>query len=236
VKSGIDVDTQIYEGDLFDFDREVEPILSVLVAKTLEQTMLEVQEEEELSAMVAHQKEFAFKRAEELSEAQRLEDQERRREEEKERRVRQEAARVERERKQLNQAEARLIAKKFLQDLQPTVFDTLNQVGFFFDPVLREVENSFMPWLVDNVAAEVSKQELAHKLLDDLLHAAALNGKHKFEEAVRMQREQAEKRRLDAELALQNELLEKERIALELAEKLANPDGEEIAAEGEEEN
>ena len=41
--SGVDIDTQIYEGDLFDFDVEVKPILEVLVGKTIEQSLLEVQ-------------------------------------------------------------------------------------------------------------------------------------------------------------------------------------------------
>ena len=55
MKIGIDVQTQIEDGDLFDFDFEVEPILEVLVGKTLEQGLMEVMEEEELAAMRAHQ-------------------------------------------------------------------------------------------------------------------------------------------------------------------------------------
>jgi len=41
-KSGTDAETQIAPGDLFDFDFEVEPLLEVLVGKTLEQGLLEV--------------------------------------------------------------------------------------------------------------------------------------------------------------------------------------------------
>ena len=48
-KSGEDRSTQIEEGELFDFDTEVEPILEVLVGKTLERSMMEVLEEEELA-------------------------------------------------------------------------------------------------------------------------------------------------------------------------------------------
>jgi Radial spoke protein 3 len=54
-KSGMDVATQIYEGDLFDFDVEVNPILEVIVGKTIEQALMEVQEEEELAALSQHQ-------------------------------------------------------------------------------------------------------------------------------------------------------------------------------------
>lgn len=45
--------TQIYDQDpeLFDFKAEVQPMLNVLVSKTLEQSLMEVQEEEELEVM-----------------------------------------------------------------------------------------------------------------------------------------------------------------------------------------
>ena len=41
-KRGVDTETQIEEGELFDFDFEVEPLLEVLVGKTLEQSLMEV--------------------------------------------------------------------------------------------------------------------------------------------------------------------------------------------------
>ncbi len=65
-KSGLDVSTQIYQGDLFDFDLEVTPILELIVGKTLEQALLEVQEEEELYILRQHQVTIFY--AEKLSE------------------------------------------------------------------------------------------------------------------------------------------------------------------------
>lgn len=53
-KSGTDVATQIYAGDLFDFDFEVQPILDVIISKTLEQALMEVNEEEELAVLREH--------------------------------------------------------------------------------------------------------------------------------------------------------------------------------------
>jgi hypothetical protein len=53
-KSGMNVATQIYEGDLFVFDFEVQPILEVIVGKTLEQALTEVKKEDELAAIRAH--------------------------------------------------------------------------------------------------------------------------------------------------------------------------------------
>ena len=47
--------TQIYDVDheLFDFNAEVEPMLNVLVEKTLEQAQMEVLEEDELAIIKA---------------------------------------------------------------------------------------------------------------------------------------------------------------------------------------
>jgi len=50
-KTGIDVTTQIEDWELFDFDREVMPIAKVIVQKTLIQTALEIEEEEEMKRM-----------------------------------------------------------------------------------------------------------------------------------------------------------------------------------------
>lgn len=67
--------TQIYEGDceLFDFDIEVEPMLNVLIEKTLEQAQMEVLEEHELAIIKLQQKEYSEIRNAELIEAQRFE-------------------------------------------------------------------------------------------------------------------------------------------------------------------
>lgn len=47
-KTGIDKITQIEDYDLFDYDTEVQPILNVLLTKTVEQALLEVEEETEV--------------------------------------------------------------------------------------------------------------------------------------------------------------------------------------------
>ncbi|KAI4464971.1 flagellar radial spoke protein 3 [Holotrichia oblita] len=77
-KTGADVSTQIYPGDLFDFDMEVQPILEVLVGKTIEQALIEVLEEEELAALREQQRRFLEIRACETGEMQRLEEREKR--------------------------------------------------------------------------------------------------------------------------------------------------------------
>ena len=62
---------------------EVKPILEVIVGKTVEQSLLEVMEEEELANLRAQQRAFEELRNAEHVEQQRLEEQERRHKEEK---------------------------------------------------------------------------------------------------------------------------------------------------------
>lgn len=67
--------TQIYDGDheLFDFDKEVEPMLNVLVEKSLEQAQMEVLEEHELVLIKQQSEEYQQLRNAELIQAQRFE-------------------------------------------------------------------------------------------------------------------------------------------------------------------
>jgi radial spoke head protein 3 len=52
--------------DLFDFNAEVEPILQVLIGKSLELSKIEVIEEYEHDLFVAHKKQFKMLRESEL--------------------------------------------------------------------------------------------------------------------------------------------------------------------------
>lgn len=61
------------DGELFDFDSEVEPILEVLCSKVIERSRMETLEEEELRVAKEQQREFEQLRNSELVEAQQLE-------------------------------------------------------------------------------------------------------------------------------------------------------------------
>jgi len=183
-KTGVDVDTQIYEGDLFDFDVEVKPILEVLVGKTIEQSLLEVMEEEELAHLRAQQRAFEELRNAELVEQQRLEEQERRHREEKGRRMKQQSDILKKERETAEKIAARAFAQSYLSDLVPSVFGTLSDSGYFYDPVERDVELGFMPWVMDRVGEKLKVNVLARTVLDSVIRdvaAARKEAQHKLE-------------------------------------------------------
>lgn len=171
-KTGLDKETQIYDGDLFDFDFEVEPILQVLVGKTLEQGLMEVLEEEELANLRAHQDEYDQIRAAELAEAQRMEAAETRRAQEKERRIKQERERVSNERTVAKKVAARGFSHRYIGDVVSDVFGNLEGTGFFYDPLVKEIEDSFVPWLLDGVGSSIAGVQEAQNIMDASVSAA----------------------------------------------------------------
>uniref|UniRef100_A0A674HZH3 Radial spoke head 3 n=1 Tax=Terrapene triunguis TaxID=2587831 RepID=A0A674HZH3_9SAUR len=143
-KTGRDVATQIEEGELFDFDIEVKPMLEVLIGKIIEQALLEVMEEEELANLRAHQYAYEELRNAELAEVQRLEEQERRHREEKERRKNQQSQLLQKQKETSEKIAARAFAQHYLADLIPSVFSSLRESGYFYDPVERGLGRTSM--------------------------------------------------------------------------------------------
>ncbi|NXO89494.1 RSPH3 protein, partial [Certhia brachydactyla] len=168
-KTGTDVATQIEEGELFDFDIEVKPILEVLVGKTVEQALLEVMEEEELAQLWSHQRAFIELRNAEFAELQRLEEQDRRIREEKERRRLEHLEKLRKQKETAEKIAARAFAQRYLADLIPSVFNNLHNSGFFYDPVERDIETEFLPWLMSEVEETLQKKVLGRMMLDSLI-------------------------------------------------------------------
>ncbi|CAF0907139.1 unnamed protein product [Brachionus calyciflorus] len=188
-KTGVDQSTQILEGELFDFDKEVKPILEVLVGKTIEQSLLEVMEEEELAALRKQQREYEELRNAEKVEQQRLEEQERRLREEKHRRMKQAADILRLEKETAEKLAAKAFAKSYLADLVPSVFNNLRENGYFYDPVQRDLETGFMPWIIDSTMNELDTMMLGRLLLDNLIKEVVQNRSQEYEELMEQLKE-----------------------------------------------
>jgi len=227
-KIGQDMDTQIMPGDLFNFDLEVDPILEVLVGKTIHVAMLELMQEEELEGIRLQQEEFESIRNVELSEVQRLEAEARRKADERDRRVAQEKQRQV-DRKALEEkVAARAFANQYLSSLHEGVFDDLQEEGFFFDPVRKEVEDIFMPDLLSTISSRSNAYGAARVMMDELIAGARVLSRVFGADSQRLRKELAD--RLAAEAAAKK--AEEEEAARLAAEAAAAADA---AGEGEEE-
>ncbi|KAG5846323.1 hypothetical protein ANANG_G00113720 [Anguilla anguilla] len=246
-KTGRDVATQIEDGELFDFDLEVRPLLETLVGKTVEQSLLEVMEEEELASLRAQQRAYEELHNLELVEAQRLEERERRHRQEKalrsdramrergctsrpqqkrkrvgslseqegevmyafakgqsehfhrgprstlstspwrqERRLRQQGEVLRKERETVEKMAARAFAQQYLVDLLPSVYTTLRDHGFFYDPVERDVETGFLPWVMTQVNGNLEKRCVGRAVLDMLIRDVTQRKSHLFQQMAHM--------------------------------------------------
>jgi len=181
-KIGVDQSTQIENDDLFDFNLEVAPILEVLIGKTLQVSMMELMESEELLSIRLHQQEFEQTRNAELAEVQRLEAEAKRKFTEKNRRVKEQKECAESRHELQQKIAARSFAKNYLADLHGNVFSKLMESGHFFDPLAREVENEFIPWLFNEAVTEVDKAATSRAAADQLLDEALTLALKKKEE------------------------------------------------------
>lgn len=66
-------------------------------------------------------------------------------------------------------AQSREQAQNMLTNLVPSVFSTLSQHGYFYDQVEKEVKNTFLPWLCNQVDSELEAIQLARNLLDGII-------------------------------------------------------------------
>ena len=176
-KTGQDVVTQILPGDLWDFDIEVEPILEVLVGKSLHVAMLELMQEEELEAIYRQQEEFEIVRKIELAEVQRLEAELKRKTSEKERRLEQEVKRVADRQILEEKIAAQYFAQQYLGSLHDGIFDVLEDQGFFYDPLRKEIEEMTMVDILEGLIGRSDYYEASQEIVNELLEAARLKAK-----------------------------------------------------------
>ncbi|KAL8272650.1 hypothetical protein Esti_003438 [Eimeria stiedai] len=141
----VDADTQIQEGELFNFDEEVVPVLEVLVGRVIEQSLNEVIEEEELRAIRQQREAFERERLQQLIAVQALEAAEERRQQEAARRLAEEAAHQKLRSFAAHKAAAAACAGRLLWGLEQTILEEMLQSREFVKPLTPAVENVVWP-------------------------------------------------------------------------------------------
>ena len=131
--------------------------------------MMEVMEEAELDAIQRRQMEFEQMRNAELVEVQRLDAEASRRFAEKQRRFTQETDRLRQQAELGQKVAARAFARSYLANLSELAFDQLEDSGHFVDPVEKEIQDSFIPWLFDSVVETTNNHISSSSCVDALL-------------------------------------------------------------------
>ena len=209
-KIGEDIETQVNDGEFFDFDNEVDPILEVLVCKTLEIGRMEVLEEEELNAIKEHQKEFNQKRKIKLNELQRIEgEQIRKKEEGNSRRI---EAKTKKENMQFAHKKyiSRIMAKKFLSKLSGIAFQDLQSLGTYNNIQETSMHDQLYPWIINTTASSLENRNTFTEFFSLVLHESFINLKDLHVKALQNEKSLRENERL---LIIQQEKEEEDRKA-----------------------
>mmetsp|Transcript_7926 Transcript_7926/g.15384 ORF Transcript_7926/g.15384 Transcript_7926/m.15384 type:complete len:661 (+) Transcript_7926:2882-4864(+) len=204
-KYGVDIETQIEEGELFDFEAEVEPILQVLLQKTLDQGQMELYEEAELNAIRAHRHLYEQRRNADIAECQRLEAEEQRLQDEKTRRQLQSTKRSEQMRIAHRKYLGRIMSKAYLQSLVPHAMQELKDLNALREDKVHGLEAVYRPWLLRGIMRYLgfynSRDEAAEAFISvsvhQLLNTVSASKRGEIERRQRLQQEIIAKKKAD---------------------------------------
>lgn len=166
-KVGIDACTEILDGELFDFDREVKPVLETLVGHCVEQGILEVANEEEIADLRQKQEEFMAKREADTEELRRLQAEEYRLQAEKDRRIRQDEIAKDLDAEMQKSITAAKLLQGHIASILPEVLANLEPASN--ETRIADLEDKICPWLTKEVAEEVGHIVDSREILTEII-------------------------------------------------------------------
>ncbi|CAG9316626.1 unnamed protein product [Blepharisma stoltei] len=195
-KTGIDVTTQIEDGDLFNFDEAVEPILNVLVYKTLEQSLLEVEEETEFDTMETYKEQNKQRKHEEQAEWAKEVNEEIER-------IKKKDAEVQKGRTKYMKTENLVIkfqnlnlAKTYLSQLIPKTVRKIYEDNVYPEYFPHLLHTHYLPFLLDKTVEKIKTKEAASQVPDSILSSAATDLINSRKELIKSHKIKAAKQKL----------------------------------------
>ena len=148
-KTGIDVECQIEDEDLFNFDEEVQPLLHVIVSKTLEDARREVLEEEELKCIIEQQEKYKRFNEENDKRVKKIEENESNRFEEHKRKKELKENRIKITKLFQKKLYSRMKAKQYISKLRTDTYNSLGEQkifknkddNYYFTDLLPEIQS-----------------------------------------------------------------------------------------------
>ena len=140
-KIGKDQGTQIMDGDLFNFDEDVKPLLTVIVGKTLEQSLLEIGQEDEIATLREAKAMYQRRKNDDDKRLRNLEDREIQLKFNHD--TKKEKRRVQREKRKTTQREliSRVMSKAYLKNIYKNSMNDLVRRGQFRNYTSTTIKN-----------------------------------------------------------------------------------------------
>lgn len=221
-EKGVDVEVQVDDKELFDFELEVEPILQVLIGKATENARVEVIEDWEKDQLLDHKKKFLIIKEAELMETQRMEAARNRKRREAERRY----ANFRTAKGQIGWFNQKMIArqqaKKFMGLFKRDTFQELEDVGILRSPVDYAMQSRFLPALYNQTSAELVRENEFTEGVDSFIMMILRGNAREHKSSIQKEHKRREdKKRKEFKIQKQKEEEKRKRRELRAAAKEA---------------
>ena len=226
-KTGIDVECQIEDGDLFDFDEEVKPLVHIMVSKTLEDARREVLEEEELKEIMEQQEKYRKLNEENYNRVKQIEENEKNRFEEHNRKKGLKQNRISLTKDFQKKLQCRMKAKQYMSKLKIDTYNLLGQKKVFKNKEDNYYFTDLLPEMQSLVEEYTKNDYLIVNRMNDMFSKRKYNNDcKKHNEAVTNEKNRLAKneriRKINQELEEKRKREEKERREKRKHDKILN--------------
>ena len=235
-KTGIDVECQIEDGDLFNFDEEVQPLVHIIVGKTLEESRREILEEEELKYMKEQQYKYKKLNEENDKRVKLIEEKENKNFKEHNRKKELKENRIKLTKIFQKKLQCRMKAKQYISNLKLDCYKSLGQNKVFKNKDDNYYFTDLLPELQDLVTEYNKNDYLIVNKMNNMFNKRKIeNDKKKHEESVKNEKDRLANneriRIINKELEEKRKREEKERRAKRRHDRLLDGLRKEIQEE-----
>ena len=215
-KTGIDVECQIEDGDLFNFDEEVKPLVHIIVSKTLEDARREVLEEEELKHIMEQQEKYRKLNEYNSIRIKEIEENEKKRFEEHKRKKELKGNRIQLTKIFQKKLQSRMKAKQYISKLKLDTYNSLGQKKVFKNKEDNYYFTDLLPEMQSLVEEYTKNDYLIVNKMNDMFSKRKYNNDcKKHNEAVTNEKKRLENneriRKINKEMEERKKREEKER-------------------------
>jgi hypothetical protein len=184
-KTGVDQECQIEDGDLFCFDEEVQPLVHIIVSKTLEESRREVLEEEELKHIKEQQEKYKKLNEANNKRIKSIEEKEKKIFEEHNRKKELKQKRIKLTKLYQQKLQSRMKAKQYISKLKADCYSSLGQKKVFKNKDDNYYFTNLLPELHDLVNEYTTNDYLIVNKMNDMFSKRKINNdRKKHEESV----------------------------------------------------
>ncbi|XP_063218668.1 radial spoke head protein 3 homolog B-like [Bacillus rossius redtenbacheri] len=148
-----EAETQIYPGELFDFESELETAVLSLVSKTIEESLTEVLHEEELEIMRTHQRQYKHRQANTDATVAEMDNHE-------------DPSPPHYD----SDKEAIVLPTSHLEEMIEEILESMKEAGYRLNDIDTEGNENVLKWLMKEVKQELKHTVTSKDVLADIVH------------------------------------------------------------------